>query len=320
MRQGAQARYLHLMTAKWLPGAGSVVSLLLLAAPAAAQQLEPRSIPSRNVESYSYRSPTMGNRYDISVGAPGGFRPAPGKKYPALVVTDRNLTFPNALDAIRSLEGIIEDLFVISVGTPFEEGDSSHVRRRVYEFSPPGWAMADPFGKEVTKACQQFHSEAGRCVGGASRFLAFIATEVLPAVMAKYPIDRERLGLFGLSAGGFFASYAIFQPNSPFTTYIISSPAMAYGDGEVFRQEERYPGANKDLKVGIYLGSGSLEADDPFLEGIGRIVSGQVHFAAMLRSRKYPSLKLFSEIHPGLGHSDAAGSTLIRGLRLLYAK
>src|SRR5262249_45689996 len=65
-------------------------------APAAAQ-LEPRSIPSRNVESYSYQSPTMGNRYDISVGAPAGFRPAPGKKYPALVVTDGNLTFSTAV-------------------------------------------------------------------------------------------------------------------------------------------------------------------------------------------------------------------------------
>jgi hypothetical protein len=285
-----------------------------------AQQLEPRSIPSRAVESYSYWSPTMRNRYDILVGTPAGFRPAPRKKYPALVVTDGNLNFSTALDAMRNLQGIIEPLFVISVGTPFEEGDSAYARRRMYEFSPPGWAMADPFGKVVTKACKDFHSEPGRCVGGAPDFLAFIASELLPSVMRKYPIDPERLGLFGQSAGGFFASYAIFQPHSPFTTYIISSPAMAYGDGEVLRQEELYSTANKDLQAGVYLGSGSLEADDPFLEGIARVVSGQVHFASMLRSRKYAGLKLYSEIHPGLGHADAAGSTLSRGLRLLYAK
>jgi len=301
--------------------ASLTTALVVANASAIAQQLEPRSIPSRNVESYSYQSPTMGNRYDISVGAPANFRPAPGRKYPALVVTDGNLSFPIAVDALRSLEGIVEDLFVISVGTPFEEGDSAHVRRRIYEFSPPGWgAMTDPFGKAVTKACSDYRSAPGRCVGGALEFLGFIATEVVPAVMKKYPVDPERLGLFGVSAGGFFASYAIFQPNSPFKAYIISSPAMAYGDGEIFRQEERYAAAKNDLEARVYLGSGSLEADDPFLEGIGRIVSGHVHFAAMLRSRKYPTLKLYSEIHPGLGHSDAAGTTLIRGLRLLYAK
>jgi hypothetical protein len=93
---------------------------------------------------------------------------------------------------------------------------------------------------------------------------------------------------------------------------------MAYGDGEIFRQEERYAAANKDLKVGIYMASGSLEIDDPFLEGIGRIVSGQARFGAVLRGRTYPSLKLTSEIHHGLGHVDAAGTTLARGIRVLY--
>ena len=95
---------------------------------------------------------------------------------------------------------------------------------------------------------------------------------------------------------------------------------MAYGDGEIFRQEQHYAADHKDLKVSIYLASGSLEMDDPFLEGIGRVVSGQAQFGAMLRSRKYPSLKLYSEIHNGLGHTDGAGTTLVRGMRLLYAR
>lgn len=68
---------------------------------------------------------------------------------------------------------------------------------------------------------------------------------------ARYPIDTTQLGLFGISAGGFFASWTIFQANSPFRKYIISSPAMAYGDGEIFRQEARYAAGHKDLLVGI---------------------------------------------------------------------
>ena len=95
---------------------------------------------------------------------------------------------------------------------------------------------------------------------------------------------------------------------------------MAYGDGEIFRQEAKYAGGHKDLAAGIYLASGSLEMDDPMLEGIGQIVSGQMRLAAALRGRNYPGLRLRSEIHPGLGHADAAGTTLVRGMRTLYGK
>jgi hypothetical protein len=139
-------------------------------------------------------------------------------------------------------------------------------------------------------------------------------------VEARYRVDSAQIGLFGTSAGGFFAAWAIFQPESPFTTYIISSPAMAYGDGAIFRQEAKYAEGHQDLKAGIYLASGSMEMDHPFYEGMGQIVSGQARFAAALRGRNYPGLRLFTEIHHGLSHGDAAGTTLVRGIRLLYGK
>jgi predicted alpha/beta superfamily hydrolase len=126
--------------------------------------------------------------------------------------------------------------------------------------------------------------------------------------------------LFGVSAGGFFAAWTIFQERSPFRAYLISSPAMAYGDGDIFRQEARYAASHADLPVSIYLASGSLEIDDPFIEGVGQIVSGQARLGALLRGRRYPGLVLHSEIHQGLGHSDAAAMTMARGLRLLYPR
>jgi len=218
---------------------------------------------------------------------------------------------------VRSLG---EPLIVIGVGTPASEGDSGHTRRRLYEFTAPGWAMTDPVGKVLTQACADYHSPAGRCVGGAPAFLSFLTTELIPALLARYPIDPARLGLFGWSAGGLFAAWTLFQPNSPFTSYIISSPTMAFGEGEAFRQEAQYAAGHKDLPVRIYLGSGSLEADDQLLEAIGETVSGQIHFAAMLRTRKYPGLRLFSEIHDGLGHSDGVARTVSRGVRLLYQR
>lgn len=247
--------------------------LFLLAASAdrtAAQQLESRPVPTGAVESFTFQSPSMGVRFAVNVGLPNGYKAGDGKKYQALIVTDGDWAFPGVYGGARSLAGVIEGLFVVSIGTAVDEGEVAYTKRRVYEFSPPAWDMRDPFGQVVSKGCADWHVEVVRCVGGAPRFLNAIVTELVPLVAAKYPIDTNQLGLFGISAGGFFASWAIFQANSPFKKYLISSPAMAYGDGDIFRQEERYAKDHKDLPVGIYLAAGVLEAGDGYLEGIGK--------------------------------------------------
>ena len=300
----------------------AAVMLVSVASSLVAQEFTPRSFPIRSVESWSYMSPSMGERYDISVGLPPGYKENPTKSWPLLVVTDGNQTFPLAFDAANGLagQGDTEGLIVLSVGVTLEDGDSAWTRRRIYEFSPPNWDRQDPFGKLLTGFCAAYKAQPDKCSGGAPKFLDMIVKEVIPKAKAKYRIDMNRLGLFGVSAGGFFASWVIFQPNSPFTTYIISSPATAYGDGEALKLEAKYAETHKDLQAGIYMASGELEMENPMLEGTGQIVSGMTHLGAKLKSRNYPGLKLYMEIHRGLGHSDAAGTTLNRGIRLLYGK
>ena len=300
----------------------SLAAAVLLVFPTAraAAQLQTRTVPNPGVESFTFQSPSMGVRFSLNVGKPAGFTAGDGKKYPALIVTDGDFTFGNVFEAARSLSGAITPLFIISIGTSLEEGEPEHTRRRVYEFSPPGWDRKDTFGELVSQLCRQLKSPEDRCTGGSGRFLNAIATEMIPQLAARFPIDTAQLGLFGLSAGGFFASWAIFQPGSPFKKYIISSPAMAYGRGEIFRQEAAYAKANKDLPVGIYLAAGTLEATDPQLEGIGEIVSGMTHLAGVLTSRKYPGLKLAIEFHSGMGHTDVMAASVVRGLRTLYPR
>ena len=294
--------------------------LALSATGANGQQLQTRPVPTGDVQSFTFQSPSMGVRFSLNVGMPSGYKPGDGKKYPALIVTDGDFTFPGVNAAARSLSGAIPPLFIISVGTSIDEGEGEHTKRRIYEFSPPGWDRKDPFGQAVENYCRTFKSEEGRCSGGGGKFLTAIASEMVPQLAANFPIDTAQLGLFGLSAGGFFASWAIFQPNSPFKKYLISSPAMAYGRGEIFRQEARYAESHKDLPVGIYLAAGALEAADPQLEGMGEIVSGMSHFAGVLATRKYPGLKVTIEYHPGMGHTDVMGTSVVRGLRTLYGK
>ena len=284
-----------------------------------AQQLATRPVPTGRVESYSFESPSMGVRYSINVGLPEGYQPGGSQKYPMLVTTDGDWVFRGVNEAITSLSGVIKPVFVVSIGTTEEEGRLTHGRRRIYEFSP-SWDLKDPFGQEVIKACRMVQSPEGHCVGGAEQFLKVIVSELIPLVTAKYPVDTTQLGLFGVSAGGYFVSWAMFQPNAPFKKYLISSPAMAYGDGEIFRVEEQYARTHKDFPVSVYMASGALEAYDPFLEGIGKIVSGMSHFAGVLASRKYPGFTMTTEYHPGMSHGDVMGTSVVRGMRTLYPK
>lgn len=286
-----------------------------------AQGVESRPVPTPGMQAFQFTSRITGQPFESLAWVPPG-TPA-GQRLPALIVTDGYRTAYPAIDAARTLldQGDIEPMVIISIGVPSTFDQDAWTRRRVYEFSPPDWRRTDPFGVLVNDIiCTRLKIPAGQCTGGAPQFLDVITRELIPEMARRLPIDTTRLGLFGVSAGGFFASWAIFSPTSPFRNYIISSPAMAYGDGEVFRREAAFARDHKDLAIGVYMSSGSLEQDDPMLEGIGQIVSGHARFVAALRGRKYPSLRLVTEILPGLGHADNTGTTLVRGLRTLYAK
>src|SRR5512139_2323167 len=161
----------------------------LSAAPIAAQQLESRPVPLGDVEAFTFQSPSMGVRFSVSVGLPPGYKANDGRKYQALIATDGDWAFSSVNTAARSLAGVIESPFVISIGTGADEGEALWTQRRVYEFSPPDWDRKDAFGQLVSKLCADMKTEPARCTGGAPRFLNVIVSELIPLVTARYPID-----------------------------------------------------------------------------------------------------------------------------------
>jgi predicted alpha/beta superfamily hydrolase len=304
----------------------SATLVLTLAAPLLAdeERLIPRDRPQLAVENWSFNAKTTGRKYDISVGLPATYDADAEKKWPAVVVLDGNRVFGMALDIARGLiqSQEVNDLFVISIGTPFEEGFEAWPRRRVHEFSPDNdWPLTDAFGQLLKRLCEGRHQlSTDACLGGAPLFLQFIRDELLPLLKTRYRMDPDDLCLFGISAGGFFASWTLLQESSPFQSYIISSPAMAYGDGEILRLESRWAESHDDLKARVYMAAGMLETDTAFEEAVGKIVSGMAQFAGALATRNYPGLRIQTEMHPGLGHSDAAAATFAIGLRKLYGQ
>lgn len=284
-------------------------------------KMQPRDFPTLGMQAFSFKSDLMNRTYDIIVRFPMAYMQEPERRFRTLVITDGNRFFGGVAAALMAVEAELDEpMIIVAVGTPFEEGPMAYNVRRVHEFSPKGWDLKDEFGQSVASTCKQAGVDLGDCTGGAPRFLKFLSKELLPGLARGIRINLEDLTLGGASAGGYFAAWTIFQEDSPFRNYIISSPAMAYGNGEIFRTEENYASEHSDLRVGLYMSSGSLEMTHPYIEGVGQVVSGQMHFGGTLMKRNYDGLKLASEIHDGLGHIDVIPATFARGLRHLFGK
>src|SRR5215470_416745 len=112
-----------LPVSRMLRSLAASTAVLVTAAPATAQ-LSSRPVPSIGVESFTFQSPSMGVRFAINVGLPVGFQPGEARKYPALVATDGDWVFAGVADGVRSLtnQGVIGAMFVISIGTSFDDG------------------------------------------------------------------------------------------------------------------------------------------------------------------------------------------------------
>lgn len=283
-----------------------------------------RSLPMKAVDSYSYHSNVMNADYDIVVGLPHTYDANPDKTYPALVILDGNWHFSCVNLLARGLLEEVVDIIVIGVDIPIEVDEPNHTKRRVHQFSPDNhWPMTDDFGSHLRALLKERLSPSELlqdCIGGAPHFLKFIKQELLPGVSDIYRINNEDIGLAGNSAAGFFTAHTLFSENSPFHKYIISSPAMAYGDGELFRLEKRWAQSHSDLAAQVYMGAGARELNNVFYEGWGQIVSGMSRLTGALTTRNYPSLTLWSDIYSRTGHIDSLFVTAAEGLRRLYAK
>jgi len=286
--------------------------------------LRERPQATTDARAYLVHSGVMDRDYVVTVATPKGYDTHRERHWPVLFVTDGTFTLEITHGVWHLLEDEILQPVLVTLTSPPEEGFKGYVRRRIYEFSPPNWSLDDPFGREVAKVVPNCFAESTTdlhpCVGGAPRFFAFITTELLPALRQKYRIDDHDLGLFGDSAGGFFASWALLQGDERFKRFIIASPVMGYGNGVISLLEQQYAATHNDLLASVYIASGGLEQTDPDVEFVGRVVSGQAQFAAGLTSRHYPGLRLFSETHANFGHDDVWPLVLLRGLQLVYQR
>ena len=95
--------------------------------------------------------------------------------------------------------------------------------------------------------------------GGDPRFLSFICDELVPFIESEYRVSDQSRALAGISYGGFFTLFALFERSEVIQRYFAGSPIINYGNRVLFEMEKTYNQNHTDLHARVYLGIGGLE-------------------------------------------------------------
>lgn len=130
-----------------------------------------------------------------------------------LYVLDGNAQFPLAINAVDPNKPL-----PLIVGLGYPENMAYPIERRTWDYT--------------------FATEGGAFQkgGGATLFLQFIQQQVIPFIQQEYVKSPAQQVLVGHSFGGLFALYTLFHQGDLFSDYIIASPSLWWGKGEIIQQ------------------------------------------------------------------------------------
>jgi predicted alpha/beta superfamily hydrolase len=274
--------------------------------------------PSRRMRAEGYPW-----EHEIQIALPPSYSKTQ-TSFPVLWVTDGSMMFQLAAALVASCANhTIPEMIVVGIGAP-PEAIAETQRRRNFDFSPTATPGFNGFGsaahrareaagaakrdKEGQPALDQF--------GGGPRFLDFVAQDVRNALGKDYRLGNDNT-LVGHSGGGLFCAYALVARPVAFNRYICGSAALAAGDYEVLRLEERHAEQNKDMPAIAFFGVGEQEVLDNNTFGI---FSSTARLPEILKTRNYPSLKLYFRAFEGEGHASVIPPLLSGGLRLVWQR
>ena len=198
--------------------------------------MEHPGVTIQDTEEVILSSPEIGQDYHLFIQRPRSYSRSENT-YPVLYLLDGDQFFGMTTDIARLLhhrDGVPE-LLIVGIG--YGSHVSDHFNERMRDLSP--------------SAVAQYPSS-----GGAEAFLQFIREKVIPYVEETYRTRSGDRTLVGISIGGLFALYTLFQHPKVFKRYLISSPSVQWDNGLVFEYEEQAVGQGIELSGKVFLSAG----------------------------------------------------------------
>lgn len=265
--------------------------------------------------SYALKSKFVDQTFQIDVARPAR-REVSDDPLPVIYLLDGNSAFGVAIPTARLLQDDgLPPVLIVSIGYRFDETRpmaAQFFETRTRDYTP----SADPSWLEATR---EILAKSGVTVdtvtGGGAAFLAFIEEELKPFIASRYAIKADDQSLIGMSLGGLFTLYALFEKPGSFARYGALSPSIWWNGCSVLGQEKALASRVTDLPVRLFLSVGVLE------EGAGppyNMVSNLEKLRRQLLARNYPGLRLSHTVFTDETHASVYPGSISRALRRLF--
>ena len=281
-------------------------------------------------EVHSVPSKILGRDYEIFVSLPESYpikedakndpkkettKPNAPKAYPVMFVTDANYAFPLLRSINRRVADHGENLqeFIL-VALSYAKGDDPAFSRD-RDYTPTD------IDRKKTRAIDQ----NGEVYGQAEKYRRYVAEEVFPYVAQHFRADMKRKVFAGHSYGALFGAHVLLTSPAMFNNYILSSASLWFDNGVIFDTERRYAAANVDLPAKVLLLNGAYETVRPNTKNRRfnknrDLITDMRRFERQLKSHRYPSLSVQSEVIADEDHLTVAPAALTRGLLWAFGK
>lgn len=243
-------------------------------------------------EIISLASEHTGRDYELLVALPGSYQESPEKRYPTLYLTDAqwDMALVSSIIGKLNYDKALPEIIVVGITYPGANADYGKLRER--DLAPTKVEAVNP------------HS------GDAMLFLQFIEETVIPRIESDYRADPEARALGGVSLGGLFSLYAMYEKPQLFRRHIAISPATPWDLGYIFRRDNEYAASSDSLPARLFVAYGGGEYV-PYREAV-------VRYQEKLAAREYQGLELLNWAVEGERHGGVAVEGWIRGLRWVF--
>jgi predicted alpha/beta superfamily hydrolase len=259
---------------------GALMTFPSMAVSAAAQGSEPLVIG----ETFQIESKVLAETRTYVVQTPDYYNKRT-EAYPVLVLLDAENSFAYASAAVHllSADERIPAMIVVGINNT----------NRFRDMTPSNPAGGTPTGE----------------VGGADKFLSFIADELLPTVDRNYRTRPYRV-LIGHSRAGLFAAYALLSRPEVFKGYLMSSPALGWDNEALIKAAQSFFAVHKDLRADLYM-SMANEVD--------AMLGGAWKLSTVLKESNLPNLRWQFKRYPEEDHGTVPYISTYDGLQAIFA-
>lgn len=283
-------------------------------------------------EYFDLPSQCVGDTFRIFVARPPFAGPG---RLPLILAADGNASFTlvTSIQRTLSMGPAVPAAYVVGIGYPTESGFVQAIQKRNRDYTPTD-------GGDYARVILGSNAEAG-----AARFLAFLTSELLPALRERYSIDTDEPTFIGTSLGALFGTWTLLTAPTTFRRYVLGSPTLFWNNEEVWRWEAASALTRADLTARVFLAAGALEtAPETRAAAVAMAEKGPAHLrdrakatvawcdqhgwprlaevvpelVDKLRSPQYPGLAIHGEILPDETHLSVPPIAISRGLRHVY--